>query len=551
MDCEEIVEQAKQAKEKGEIKEAIELYKQAVECFDKAGQSEQATKTLCLLGEAYRIKKDYFSAASAYKDAIMRYSFSGNIKAAEDISKRITEEEIKSSKTFQIAINFMKEKANAASVDEEELIYEEPLTDQEMETALKEIDKKIQIAPADDKIYEIIGGKTDNFIPATEKIQLKGRPSANQLQRLLLTVLESKRVKIKNEIISTITAKKEKGDFEVSFKTSIEKDDSENVAKISFENSYEVPLKNAILTCYIPAYYSVEKIDSPIQPKMQPTLEGVEASFDLKLQPKEKISVNFTLRRNISRTVIIAQGKEIWVIRTHVPIIQETSTRFTSHLTFLNKAEKKMNNVILEDVIPLEFSIVEIFPRNLQPYAQDIEDTLLQHILSNFGKNDKFETTYVLAPRKTIRIIEKQLQLKDGRNIGRLTKITEPINKQGESTALVNIEFKNTTHTDLKNVKIKDRIPITLNLIKATINPEITKTEKMYYLSWKFGKIMNEQTIEISYLAEGKETPYKEIPEIELEEYQTHESRHISTDRYQGIIKESRELVEFKKQLTS
>lgn len=550
MDCKEIVEQAKQAQEKGGIKDAIELYKQAVECFDKAGQSEQATETLCLLGEAYRIKKDYFSAASAFKDAIMRYSFSGNIKAAEEISKSITEEEIKSSRTFQIAINFMKEKINAASADGES-IYEEPLTDEEMETALKEMDKKIQIAPADEKIYEIIGGKTGNFIPATEKFQLKGKPSETQLQKLLRTILESKRVKIKNEIISTVTAKRERDDFEVSFKTSIEKDDSKNVARVSFENSYGVPLKDAVLTCYIPAYYSVEKIDSPLHPKIQPTLEGVEASFDLKLQPKEKINLNFTLRRNLSRTGIIAQGKEIWVIRTHVPIIQETSTRFTSHLTFLNKTEKKMNSVILEDVIPLEFSILEISPGNLQLYAKDIEDTLLQHILSSFGKNEKFENTYFFAPRKTIRIIEKQLQLKDGRNIGRLTKIIEPIIKQGKSLALVNIEFKNITHTDLKNVKIKDRIPLTLNLTKATINPEITKTEKMYYLSWNFGKVMEEQSIEITYLTEGKEASYKEIPEIELEEYKTYESRYISTDLYQGIIRESKELMEFKKQVAS
>nr|MDO8082642.1 tetratricopeptide repeat protein [Candidatus Freyarchaeota archaeon] len=550
MDCKEIIEKAKQAQEKGETKEAIELYKQAAECFDKAGESEQVAKTFYILGELYRGKKNYFDAASAFKDAIMRYSFSGNIKAAEEISKNIQEEEIKSSKTFQLAIEFMKERVEASKRGEE-LTYEEPLTDEGMEATLKEIEKKIEIAPADDKIYEILGGKAGNFIPTTERIQLKGKPTASQLQKLLRTTLENKRVRIKNEIISTITAKREKEDFEVSFKTNIEKEDSEIVAKVYFENSYEASLKDAVLTCYIPACYDVEKIDSQVRPKTKPALEGVEASFDFKkLSPKEKINVNFTLRRNISRTVIIGQGKEIWAIRTHIPIIRETATRFKSHLTLLNKTEKVMGNVILEDVIPLEFSVVEISLGNVQPYAKDMEDTLLQQILSNFGKNDKFEITYLLEPRKTIRIIEKQLQLKDGRNIGKLTKIIEPINKQGKSLTLVNIEFKNTTHTDLENVKIKDRIPITLKLTKATINPEITTTEKMYYLSWKFGKIMEEQSIEISYLTEGEEAPYKEIPEIELEGYQSYESRHISTDRYQGIIRESKELMEFKKQVT-
>lgn len=546
MDCNEIVEQAKQAQEKGEIKEAIELYKQAVECFDKTGESEQAAKTLCLLGEAYRIKKDYFSAATAFKDAIMRYSFSGNIKAAEEISKSITEEEIKSSKTFQIAVNFMKEQMNA--VGSEDLVYEEPLTDQEMENALKEIGKKIEIIPADDKIYEIIGGKTSNFVAATERIQLKGKPSADQLQKLLPTILESKRVKTIHEIVSTITAKKENKDFEVSFKTRIEKEDSKNVARVSFKNTYGVPLKAAVLTSYIPACYSVEKIESPIRPKMQPALEGAEAVFDLELKPDEKIDITFTLNRNLSRTVLISQDREILVIRTHVPIIQETPIHFTSNLTLVNKTGKNMDNVILEDVIPLDYSIIGISPRNVQPYAKEIEDTLLYYELSKFGENDNFEIKYRLEPRKTIRIIEKQLQLKDGRNVGKLTKIIEPINKQGKT--LVNIEFKNTTHTDLKNIKIKDRIPITLKLKKSNINPDTLTEGKDCCLSWSFGKVMENQSLEITYLVEGEVASYKEIPEIELEGYRAYESRHISTDHYQGIIRESKELIEFKKQVT-
>jgi tetratricopeptide (TPR) repeat protein len=554
VDCEEIVEKAKQAQEKGEIKEAIELYKQAAECFDNAGENEQAAKTFYLLGEVYRKEKDYFNAANAFKDAIMRYSLLDNVEAVEEISKNITEKEIKSSQTFQFAINFMKERGKALATEGaaeggEELTYEEPLTDKGMETALKELERKIEIIPADDKIYGMLGGKTGNFSPSMERIQLGGRPAASQLQKLLRTALENKRVRVKNEIISTITAKREKEDLEASFKTEVEKEDSEVVAKVYFENIYEAPLKDAVLTCYIPACYNVEKIDSQVRPKTQPALEGMEATFDLKkLSPKEKINVNFTLRRNVSRTVVMEQGKEIWVIRTHIPIIQETPTSFKSHLIIQNNTGKGIDSVILEDVIPLEFSVVEVSPGNVQLYANDIEDTLLQQILSNFGKNDKVEITYLLEPRKTIRIIEKQLQLKDGRNIGKLTKIIEPTSKQGK--LLVNIEFQNTTHTDLENVKIKDIVPITLKLTKATVDPVVTASEKGYDLSWKFGKIMEGQSIEISYLIEGEEAPYKEIPEIEIEGYQIYEDRRISSDRYQGIIRESKGLTEFKKQVT-
>ncbi|MEM3526252.1 MAG: hypothetical protein QXV37_02455, partial [Candidatus Jordarchaeaceae archaeon] len=430
---------------------------------------------------------------------------------AEEIIKSITEEEINSSQTFQIAVNLVRERTSIASASEDELIYEEPLTDKEMEAILKEIGKKIEITVADDKIYELIGGKNSNLSTAVERIQLKGKPSETQLQKLLRTVLENKRVKIVNEIISRVTAKKEKKDFEISFRTNIEKEDSDNVARISLKNTYGTPLQGATLTCFIPACYFLEKIDSSIQPKIQPTLEGVDVIFDFELQPNEKFNVLLKLKRNISRTVIVRQGKDLLVIRTHVPIIKDTPTHFTSSLIFQNKSGKKMNNVIVEDIIPLDFSIVELSPRHVQPYANEIEDTLLQYKLSNFEENDKFEIKYLLEPRKTIKIIEKQLQLKDGRNIAKLTKIIKPTNIQGKT--LVSIEFKNTTHTDLKNVKIKDRIPITLKLIKSTINPEIT-TEKMYQLSWNFDKITANQTIEISYLTEGKESPYKEIPEI-------------------------------------
>lgn len=264
-----------------------------------------------------------------------------------------------------------------------------------------------------------------------------------------------------------------------------------------------------------------------------------------KLSSGEKINVNFTLRRNLSRTMIMGQGKEIWVIRTHVPIIQETPTRFRANLTTLNNTGKVMDNVILEDVIPLELSVVEISPSDVQLYAKDMEDTLLQRITSSFGKNEKLEITYLLEPRKTFRIIEKQIQLKDGRNIGKLTKIIEPISTQNKF--LVNIEFQNLTHTDLENVIIKDKLPTTLKLPKATIDAEITTIEKGYHLTWKFPKIMEGQSIEISYLTEGEEATYKEVPEIELEGYQSYEDRHISSDRYQGIIRESKGLMEFKK----
>lgn len=546
MECEDILEKAKQAQEKGEIKEAIELYKQASECFEKAGENNQLAKTLSLLGELYTKKEDYFSAANAFKDAILRYLFSGNIEAAEEVSKNITEQEIRAHHTFQFALNILEERL---AVGGGELTFEEPLTDEEMKSALEEIEEKIEIVPADDAIYEILGGKTDNFISSVERIQLTGKPTASQLEKLLKTALEKKRVIVKSEIISTVTAKRGGEDFELSFKTEIEKENSEFVAKVSFENTFEVPLKNALLTCYIPACYKVEKIDSKIQLKTEPALEGMEARFDFKkLSPKEKIDVNFTLERNISRTLIIGQGKEIWAVRTYVPTIQETPTRFKSHLIFQNKTEKGMDYVIIEDIIPLEFSIIEIAANNVQPYAKEIEDTILQWKLSKFEKDNKLEITYLLERRKTVRIIEKQLQLKDGRNIGRLMKIIEPIDEQGKF--LVSIEFQNTTHADLKEVKIKDRIPLNQKLVKATIDAEITTSEKMHYLLWQFGNIMEGRSIEISYLTEGEESPYTEAPEIEIKKYQSYEIRRISTEQYPSILKESEGTIEFKKSLT-
>ncbi|MFB0559709.1 MAG: tetratricopeptide repeat protein [Candidatus Lokiarchaeia archaeon] len=543
MECEDILEKAKQAQEKGEIKEAIELYKQASECFENAGENDQLARTLTLLGELYTKKEDYFSAASAFKDAILRYLFSGNIVAAEEVSKNVTEEEIRGHHTFQFALNILEERLTAG-----ELIFEEALTNEEMESALEQIGEKNEIIPADDAIYEIIGGKTDNFIPSVEMIQLTGKPTASQSQKLFRIALEKKRVKVKSGIISTITAKRGGEDFEVSFKNDIKNENSEFVAQVSFENTYDTTLKNAIFTCYIPACYKVEKIDSKIQVKTEPVLEGMEARFDLKkLSPKEKIDVNFTLERNISRTLIIGQGKEIWAVRTYVPTIQETPTRFKSHLVFQNKTEKGMDYVIVEDIIPLEFSILEIAANNVQPYAKEIEDTILQWKLSKFEKDNKLEITYLLERRKTVRIIEKQLQLKDGRNIGRLTKIIEPIDEQGKF--LVSIEFQNTTHADLKEVKIKDMIPLNQKLVKATIDAEMKTSEKMHYLSWQFGNIMEGQSIEISYLTEGEESPYMEAPEIEIKKYQSYEIRRISTEQYSGILKESEATIEFKKSL--
>ncbi len=547
MECEEILEKAKQAQEKGELREAIELYQQATECFDKAGKNEQVAKTFHLLAELYTKKEDYFMAAQTLKDTILRYVFSGNIEAAEEVSKKVKEEEIRNHETFQFALNIMEQRI-AAIARGEEFIFE-PLTDEEMGSALSQIEEKIEITPADNAVYAILGGKTDNFIPSVERIQLKGQPTAGQLQKLLKTALQKKRSRVKSEIISTVTAKTDGEDFEVSFKTGIEKENSELVAKVSFENTYEASLKDPLLTCYIPASYDVQRIDSKIKPKKETALEGMEASFDLKkFPPKEKININFILGRNISRTLIIGQGKEILVIRTYAPIIKETPTRYKSHFTLLNNTGKSMEGVILEDIIPLEFSIIEISAKDVKPYAKEFGDTVLQWKLSKFEKGNKFEVTYLLEPRKTVRIIEKQLQLKDGRNIGRLIKIIEPLEKQGKF--LVNIDFQNSTHTDFEDVKIRDPIPLTQKLVGASIEPKVTTNEKTRCLSWHFGKIMAEQSTEISYMTEGEETPYSEPPAIELKRYQSHEVRKISTEKYQGILRESEMLTKFKKQVT-
>ncbi|MGQ9722638.1 MAG: hypothetical protein ACUVXA_15105 [Candidatus Jordarchaeum sp.] len=137
MECGEIVEKAKQAQEKGEIKEAIELYKQASECLEKAGESKQLSKTFQILGELYIQKEDYFSAASAFKDAILRYLFSGNIEAAKEVSQNVTEEEVRTHQTFQFALNILEERLTAPAAGDEEFTFEEPLTEAEMKSALE------------------------------------------------------------------------------------------------------------------------------------------------------------------------------------------------------------------------------------------------------------------------------------------------------------------------------------------------------------------------------------------------------------------------------
>lgn len=549
MECDIILEEARREEERGNTTEAIRLYKRAVECFDSSGENEKVAQTLYLLGELYRRGEDYYNAAIALKDSILRYLVSGNTEKAEEISKNVTDERIRSSQTFQFALELLEKRAEAQVGEEvEELTLEEVLTEEQMGTILEDMEKKIEITPADAALYEIIGGKPEGFIPSVERIQLAAKPTESQSKKLLARALEKKRVRVESEVICTVTAKREGEDAEESFKTEVGREDSEHVAEVSFENVYESPMKDVVLTCYVPACYVVERIDSEAKPQRNPALEGMEAVFRFKeLKPGGRINVNFKLGRNVSRTLVIQQGKEIWVVRTHTPITRETPTLFRSSLTIRNTTGEKIDNIVLEDVIPLEYAIVSVSPEKLQPQAKEPEDTLVLWKLSGFEKDGRLEITYQLERRKTTRIIEKQLQLKDGRNIGRLTKIVEPL-EQGKF--LVNIEFQNTTHADLENVKISDRIPATLKLIKATIEPEVTTNGEVNHLSWRFGSVAEGQSVEFSYIVEGEEARFREPPEIELEGYRSYDVRHVSTDTYQGIIQESQELREFKKQAT-
>ncbi len=199
----------------------------------------------------------------------------------------------------------------------------------------------------------------------------------DQLGNLLI----EHRVDVKKEITNRALLMSASGDVvEHEKKFEIQKiEEKDEMVKYSVQSSiinpFEDSIEDAIITDLIP--YNFEITDMQLNGKPVKTLpdksltkEGVELKWQIQNIPlKEKVEIDYNLRRRISRTIIFVFKGNIKIIKTHSNLnkLEKLEGLYEAQLPFTNSYGSILNGVIIEDVIPLYYLHFMKEPTDLLP----------------------------------------------------------------------------------------------------------------------------------------------------------------------------------------
>ena len=192
----------------------------------------------------------------------------------------------------------------------------------------------------------------------------------NQLQGLL----ETQRVEIKTDVKSKSVLRSKSGEvIELNSKTEIQlsetKEDEEKAEgekkpvkyelKSGFDNPFDEILEEAVLEDVIPYNFEVSEIRlNGNLPDKEPvkllTEEGLQVKWELEnIEPKQKVEIDYDLRRRVSRTIIIPLDNQLRVIKAHSSL-QPTSYEglYFAELEFFNNLGRQIQGLVIEDIIP-------------------------------------------------------------------------------------------------------------------------------------------------------------------------------------------------------
>ena len=181
-------------------------------------------------------------------------------------------------------------------------------------------------------------------------------------------LLSEHRVEVKNEISNKAILTSASGDV-VELEQSIEvqkEEEKEEVMQLNVQsgvvNPFDDAIESAIITDIIPYNFEIMEVQLNGEPvKRLPDKSLVKGGLELKwelenIPPKEKIDINYNLRRRISRSIIFILKGMLKIIKTHSELHNlELEGFYEARLPFKNSYGTAIEGVIIEDIIPLYY----------------------------------------------------------------------------------------------------------------------------------------------------------------------------------------------------
>ncbi len=433
--------------------ESLKEYIKAEEIKDIKiiSQLETLTKEFSQSKENYKKNEDLFR--KLYKDAEGNFEQKKYLPALENL---------------QICLRIAQDMKFSKNETKE---LEKKIT--EIETLLhesrnKKMEEKEKILKTLETVEAIMGTEKD-VLPDIMELSIQDSignisDDLESMMTALNNVLETQRVEIKNDITSKSVLKSKSGEtIELERKTKVvETEETRTTGEIGeegdrspeqkpkgpvkitvtsgLENPLDDVIEEAILQDVIPynfevTEFHVDGIELDKDPEKEMTKDGLQYTWVFKdLEPKQKVEINYDLRRRVSRTVIIPVQDQLKVIKTHSNLeFLNVEGLYDAKLKFINRFGESVKGIVIEDIIPLYYLYNIKYPDNQKP--KDIEKSnngaLIKWNIKEFDKEQvaihqyrlmeiyKFEDLKIITKKDSKRAIQlvKQSKLQESNDV--------------------------------------------------------------------------------------------------------------------------------------
>nr|MDO8084871.1 hypothetical protein [Candidatus Sigynarchaeum springense] len=221
----------------------------------------------------------------------------------------------------------------------------------------------------------------------------------------------------------------------IKAKQEIEKEEGSMsmAASTTFENPLDVSLTNVQINNVVPYHYKVMGTTiegfEDIQPKKKLLDEGLQLTWTLpEVKPKQKVQAELDLERRISRTIIANISEKVDLIQTWFNIVP-AGERYAANGQFTNVYSAGVNNLVIEDEIPLTFHLVDVVPtKDVQSFNPDRQhfENLVKWQYAPVEIARRLDHGYTLADRRLLVISTYDFSSIKGCPVRSVLKIAEP-----------------------------------------------------------------------------------------------------------------------------
>lgn len=536
-DCVQLVKEGDEAS-RHSLEIAASLFEDAAKCFDRQGDRKKAGQYLTIAGNFFLDNGENTKAATCYGKAILRHLMIEDFNTAQILIKKGERYGFTTSNHhYRIALDAMKRQATA-KMEEEKVVEELAHTEEDLpEIDIVSVEEEESLIPIESDFFsqeeEIIPKKQDFIVPQLES---KDHSKLSSFA-ILAAVSKAARENRQSSIDVNAAVKDSKGESKYikpvftinpiddsakspSVKESLSKvtvdtvditstEDSrieteilieteykmvqelqntdtlelDYTAKTELENEYEEDLHDIEIVNTIPFQWQVVdvKSDFELDEKIR-TDEGLVFTWKKEhIDPGEKVSIEYILRKRVERSIILRRENRVVAINLYHSIEQD----LRAHMDFVNTSGKVFREILIEDVIPPELAVNKTETKHkIKPVTIPTHDsTLFRWMFSSIPPGDSFAVDYEFREKPLTRHYKNEIECKEG--YVNIEKISQPIVDSAQSEYIWFYWIENQSSDE---ITITDRIPANFDLVTVDpihLRPSIQRDKTQNLLSWK------------------------------------------------------------------